>query len=286
MRQSHLFSANRSLTDKIPLEITDIICKTIISKSKLYDIDFSINPYVGCQHNCIYCFARSMFERRNMSRQWGQFVDVKINAPAILQKQLRRIRRGTILVSSVTDPYQPIEQQLGLTRRLLSLLSRGRFQIFVLTKSALVSRDIDIFCENPQWEIGLTLTTADDGLRALIEPEASPVEERLSALRTMADAGVTTYAFLGPMLPFLSEDTTSELLDTFIELGVSHIIIDRLNLKRGNIPRVVTALKERLPCEVKTFTDACKSASPYFSRLKVNIRNECMLRGLNHGFCY
>ncbi|MHA2231572.1 MAG: radical SAM protein [Candidatus Hodarchaeales archaeon] len=289
MKQGRLFSTEKPLATEASIAVDEIVCKTIISKSGLYGIDYSINPYISCQHDCVYCFARSMYERHGQSdssREWGEFVAAKINAVPILQKQLRRIKRGTILVSSVTDPYQPVEQHFRLTRRLLSHLSGREFQITVLTKNALISRDIDIFQENSHWEIGLTLTTVDDDLRSLIEPQASSVEERIGALRTLATAGITTFAFLGPMLPFVSEAALSELLDALAEVNVSYVMIDRLNLKRGSVQRLNPVLKEILPRRTEAFFDACRQNSLYFAKLKERIRDECAHRDLQSHFCY
>ncbi len=286
MKQGRLFPIESPLTLDSSTIVNEVDCKTILSKSGLYDIDFSINPYKGCQHNCSYCYARSMVERWGEKRQWGHYVDVKMNAPKVLQKQLRRITSGSVLISSVTDPYQPIEQHFRLTRRLLSILSGTRFHIVVLTKSALVSRDIDIFQENPHWEIGMTLTTASDALRAIIEPQASPIKERLNSLRMLADAGVKTYAFLGPMLPFIFEDTLTELMDSLSEAAVSYVMVDRLNTRGDSIKRLIPILETMLPDRTDEFLKSCRKDSSYFLRLKARVGNECARRGLQVQFCY
>ncbi|MFX1512648.1 MAG: radical SAM protein [Promethearchaeota archaeon] len=286
MKQGRLLIDSGLTKQNASLKIRNIQCKTIISKSKLYGIDYSINPYTGCQHNCVYCYARSMFERWEQNRKWGKFVDIKLNAPAILQKQLQRIQKGSILISSVTDPYQPIEKESRLTRQLLSLLSKKKFQISILTKSALVTRDIGIFQENPDWEIGLTLTTADDTIRALMEPHASSTEERFKALRILVNAGVKTYAFLGPLLPFISEDSTLELLDTLSDLNVPHVLVDRLNIKQGSLEQIVSKLVNKMPCSTSQFLAACKQNSNYYFNLKRLIEKESSLRGIKTYFCY
>lgn len=227
-----------------------------------------------------------MFERWGNKRQWGQFVDAKVNAPAILAKQLRRTTAGTILISSVTDPYQPVEEYFRLTRRLLSLLSGMKFRVVILTKSPLVTRDIDIFQKNSHWEVGLTLTTADDTVRTLSEPQASSIEERIEALRVLTDAGVKAYAFLGPMIPFVSEDTLPELLDTLADVKISHVMIDRLNLRGSSVNRMVPVVREIMPNKTEEFFEACRRSSSYFAKLKERIRNECIRRGLEPNFCY
>jgi DNA repair photolyase len=286
MKQGRLFPTESVMATNSSIAVNETQCKTILSKSGLYGIDFSINPYTGCEHHCTYCFARSMFERWGNKRQWGEFVDAKVNAPAILTKQLCRIATGTVLISSVTDPYQPVEAHFRLTRRLLSLLSGKKFQVVILTKSPLVTRDIDIFQKNAHWEIGLTLTTADDTVRALVEPQASSTEERISALQLLKDAGVNTYAFLGPLLPYISENTLPELLDGLAEVRVSHVMIDRLNVRGSSVKRMTPVVTKLLPDKTEEFFEASKQNSNYFTQLKTRVRKECIRRGLEPHFCY
>jgi DNA repair photolyase len=286
MKQGRLFPIESAMAIDSAIAVSETQCKTILSKSGLYGIDFSINPYTGCEHHCTYCFARSMFERWGNKRPWGEFVDAKVNAPAILMKQLRRITTGTVLISSVTDPYQPVEAHFRLTRRLLSLLSGKKFQVVILTKSSLVTRDVDIFQENPHWEVGLTLTTADDTVQTLVEPQASSTEDRIGALRFLKDAGVNTYAFLGPVLPFISEKTLPELLDALAEAKVSHVMIDRLNIRGSSVKRMAPVVRKILPNKTEEFFEASRQNSSYFNQLKMRVRKECVRRGLEPNFCY
>ncbi len=187
-------------------------------------MDYCINPYVGCAHGCRYCYATFMKRYTGHSEEWGTFVDIKVNAPEVLAKQVKRIRNGQVLLSSVTDPYQPIESKYGLTRQCLEILLRHSFSVDILTKSPLVLRDIDRIKEFEQIEVGLTITTDDDEVRKIFEPNVPPIAARLDTLKKLFDQGVRTYAFIGPVLPM-----NPERLAKMIRPYVHRILIDRMN---------------------------------------------------------
>jgi DNA repair photolyase len=155
---------------------------------------------------------------------WGSFVDVKINAPEVLRRQLKRIKRGNIIISSVTDPYQPAEAKYKITRKCLEALAPCQLPVSILTKSPLVLRDIDIISRFKDIEVGLTITTDDDKMRRIFEPEAPPVPARIDALKKLHKAGISTYVFIGPLLPMNPESLAGQ-----ISPFVNRILIDRMN---------------------------------------------------------
>lgn len=205
------------------LKVKEVKAKSILNKSKVFD--YCLNPYTGCQISCAYCYAR-LFMRRysGHSEPWGEFVDVKVNAPEILKKQLVRAKPGTVWISSVCDPYQPLEAQYRLTRSCLKELANKDFPVNIQTKSKLVLRDIDLFQEFKAIEVGFTITTDDEQVAKLFEPGATPVEERLNALETIHASGVNTFAFVGPVLP-----GNPERLIERLEGKVDTVLIDRMN---------------------------------------------------------
>jgi len=206
--------------------VRETTAKVILSTSKVYD--YAVNPYTGCEHACSYCYARFMRRFSGHKEPWGEFVDVKINAPALLEAETRRKRRGTVWVSGVCDPYQPLEERYGLTRRCLATLVRERWPVRVQTRSPLVVRDLDIFTGAEDLEVGLTVTTADDRVRRLFEPRAPAIGERLHALEELHGAGVRTFAMIAPMLPGVHG--LAELL-----VGkVDHLLLDRMNYGYGD----------------------------------------------------
>ena len=132
----------------------EIHAKSILSKSGIDGISYCVNPYVGCAHACSYCYASFMKRFTGHQEPWGDFVDVKVNAPALLERQIQKARPGRIFLSTVTDPYQPVEEVYGVTRSCLEVLCSSPFPVDILTKSPLVLRDMSLFKELRHPEIG------------------------------------------------------------------------------------------------------------------------------------
>ena len=248
------------------VKIREVQAKSILNKSKIFD--YCVNAYIGCQVNCRYCYAR-LFMRRysGHSEPWGAFVDIKVNAPEVLRKQVVRARKGTVWLSSVCDPYQPLEEKYRLTRQCLSILADARFPVNLQTKMALVLRDLDIIEKFERIEVGMTLTTDDERIARMFEPRASPVEERIAALERIHSRGISTFAFVGPLLPGGPRRLISALagkvnkvrvdrmnyMDTVVglyrKLGLSQAATDRFFREQArSIAR--EAARVGLPCEV------------------------------------
>ncbi len=122
--------------------VKEIRAKSILSASKVYD--YVVNPYTGCQHACTYCYARFMKRFTGHKEPWGEFVDVKINAPYLLRVEINKKKKGSVWMSGVCDPYQPLEAKYGITRRCLEILVQNSWPVIVQTRSPLVLRDVDI----------------------------------------------------------------------------------------------------------------------------------------------
>jgi DNA repair photolyase len=158
------------------------------------------------------------------SEPWGEFVDVKVNAVEVLRKQLLKARRGTVWISSVCDPYQPLERKYELTRRCLRELLEKQFPVNLQTKSALVLRDLDLLAKIEEIEVGFTITTEDERIARIFEPGASPVKERIESLARIHSAGIRTFAFIGPLLP-----GSAHRLVEALKGKVDKVLIDRMN---------------------------------------------------------
>jgi DNA repair photolyase len=190
---------------------------------------------------------------------WGDFVDAKINASEVLKKQLDKAKKGTVWISSVCDPYQPLEAKYELTRRCLKELLKKQFPVNIQTKSKLVLRDLDLFQEFEEIDVGFTITTDDERMTKLFEPNATPVKERLTALEKIHSLGIKTFAFVGPLLPGNPEKLIEKL-----EGKVDNIYIDKMNyiysikgfyhklgLQRETTDKFFHEYKERLISELK-----------------------------------
>ncbi len=201
--------------------VKEVKAKSILSISKVYD--YVVNPYIGCQHACSYCYARFTKRFTGHREPWGEFVDVKINAPEILGIEIRKKRRGRVWVSGVCDPYQPLERRYELTRRCLGILAQHKWPVVIQTRSPLVLRDIEILKEAVGFDVGLTVTTVDEGIRELFEPHAPSIVDRVKALDELHRTGIRTYAMIAPILP------EAEGLPEILEGKVDYVLVDRLN---------------------------------------------------------
>ncbi len=206
--------------------VREIFAKAVLSKSQIYD--YAMNPYVGCSHSCRYCYAAFMRRFTGHKEKWGEFVDVKINAPELLAKEIQRKRMGRVWVSGVCDPYQAAEKRYKLTGRCLDILMENQWPVTIQTKSSLVLRDIEILEKSKDIEVGFSITTADERMRKIFEPGAPPIKERIHALDVLHSRGIQTFAMIAPLLP-RADGLIEELSGK-----VDHILIDRLNYFYAN----------------------------------------------------
>ena len=219
-------------------------CNAALSKSRLPDLVYSLNPYFGCEHSCIYCYSPSVFRNEAVARNWGRFVKAKTNIAEVLAKEVQRYNSGVVGVSTVTDPYQPAEFKFSLTRQCLEILSRSNFPISIQTKSNLVLRDVDIIKPNKA-EVGVTLTSLADEIARKIEPCASTPESRVQVLEEFSSRGVKTWIFLGPIIPRVNDD--SENINKILEIAErtkSRVLYDKLNLKHWVLERMTPVLEQ------------------------------------------
>ena len=266
------------------LRVCEVMAKSILNPSQISGVAYAINPYVGCQHGCVYCYARFMSRHTgHMGEEWGSFVDVKINAARVLQQQLRQRRQavqGTVMFSSVTDAYQPLERRFGLTRSCLELLRNYQVPVSILTKSDLVLRDADLLGEFNEADVGMTIITLDDRVQRVFEAQAPPVSRRLAALAELAGRGLPIWAFVGPIIPYLSAPTLDELIRRLGETGVSHILFDRLNLKSGNWPVIRRALQTSFADQYAAIEAALKPGNSYYLELREQLEDVCQRHGV------
>lgn len=258
------------------MKIREVTCKAALSPSRIPGYDYALNPYRGCQHACVYCYSPGVLRER---RKWGSFVDVKINLPRLLSKELRRRRRGVVGVSTVTDAYQPVEQRYRLTRACLKLLLKHDFPVVVQTKSVLVLRDLDLIKRFSRVEVGFTITTGDSELAGKYEPYASRVEERLEALGRISEEGVKTWVFIGPIMPYLTDrdNDLERLLSRLAGSGVGEVIVDRLNFRPGVRERVMLFIEQHFPELVEKYRGLDNA---YFDRVRSEIAGLCKEKGL------
>jgi len=192
------------------MQIKEVICKTALSNSCLPGLKYSLNPYRGCQHNCAYCYVPNVLRiNRNI---WGSFVYFKKNIPNVLSKELKNKKPGVVAISTVTDPYQPIEKKYNLTRYCLEQLLFYDFPVCLQTKSKLIIRDLDIISKFSDAEIMFSIGTINDSERKLLEPYSSSINDRLDALNKCSEANIKTSVFFGPIYPTIKPEDLPESL--------------------------------------------------------------------------
>lgn len=223
--------------------IRTIQCHSVLTKSKLPEVDYCINPYVGCLHRCAYCYARFMSRFTGHSEdEWGHFLDVKGNAASVLRKELKRRKiDGTVLLGSVTDAYQSAEKKYGITRACLEVLVEFDVSVSILTKSIFVTRDIDLLSKLSNCEVGLTVEFSDNQLSSIFDPSASSISERIEALDQLRASGICTYAFIGPIMPGL---TDIEQIIRLLAGKVDYLMAESLNTSCGNKQAILTIIEK------------------------------------------
>ena len=220
----------------------------VLSKTGLYDLDYAYNPYAGCYHGCRYCYGRAYTRYREVAETWGEIVYVKENAVEVLREDVGRARRGVVGVSTITDPYQPIEAEELLTRRGLEVLLGSGFEVSIQTKSPLVLRDLDLLSKyRDRVDVGLTITTLDPGVAGLMEPRAPAPSSRAEALRRLSTEGISTWIFLGPIMRGVNDSLESikEIAALASETG-SKLYYDFFRMKRG-LAVAMSAIKNSYP---------------------------------------
>ncbi|MCL4502118.1 MAG: radical SAM protein [Deltaproteobacteria bacterium] len=212
------------------MQIAEITVKTALVKSGIPGVEYVINPYLGCGHGCKYCYAVFMkkYARRFQGQPWGSFVEAKVNIAEVLRRELARKRqRGRAMLSSVCDPYQPVEGKYRLTRQILSALKEFGWGIDILTRSPLVTRDLDILAGAHEVSLGFSIPTDDESVRRVTEPQAPPIPARINALKQVREAGINPWVFIAPLLP-MNPARLAELIAPY----ASRVMMDPLNYRR------------------------------------------------------
>ena len=256
--------------------VKKVISKSIITKSSLPGIDYVINPYIGCQHACIYCYAE--FMKRFTSHggdTWGEFLDVK-------QYDWDKIRPEkydgkTLLFSSVTDPYTPLEVKYENTRRVLQKLISTKASVKILTKSSLVTRDIDLFKQFENIQVGISLNTIDEEFARIIEPRASKPKDRLEALRMIAKAGIPVYVFISPIFPKISD--WQGIIDAALPF-TDDFRFENLNFRGHNVSRIMKLVNTMYP-ELSEYYDHVKRYPSVWDEIEEDIKTYCTLREIH-----
>jgi DNA repair photolyase len=247
--------------------------KQIITRSNLPAADYVINPYIGCQHSCIYCYADFMKRfTGHTGEKWGDFVDIRINAHKTIKN--KSYGNKSILIGSVTDPYQPIESKYKITRNILEKLVLFQPNLGILTKSKLIKRDIELLKKFTNLRIGVSLNTINDNISKCLEPHASSANSRISTLKELYNAGLKTYLFISPIFPDLTD--FKELVEK-VHPFVYEVAFENLNIRPNNRKAVYSFVKKHMPNNFKLYSELKPDCS-YWNNYEKQIIDFCMLR--------
>jgi DNA repair photolyase len=211
-----------------PPTVTEISVKSVVTGSRGFGSpgDYTINPYRGCAHGCLYCYA-TKFVHDDLSKRenWGHWVEVTTNAADALLQDLPKLFGASIFFGSATDPYQPIETKLGLTRQLLEILLMAHpAKIHLQTRSPHVTRDIDVLQKfGDALTVGLSIPTDSEVVRRAFEPRAPSLARRIEAGKLLRDAGIRAEATVAPLLPCTPERLVQKLAPVFERAWVGRI---------------------------------------------------------------
>ena len=219
--------------------VTRETAKSILTRNDSPDIPFrvSINPYRGCEHGCIYCFARPSHSYLGLSPglDFESRLFAKVNAPQLLRAALaaKNYQPEVIALGVNTDAYQPVERELRITRGILEVLHEARHPVALITKSSLIERDLDLLVPMAARNLvaaTVTITTLDHDLARSLEPRAASPTRRLRVLRTLAEAGVPVFVSVSPLIPFVNDNELESILEACAEAGAkgAHYIVMRL----------------------------------------------------------
>lgn len=224
---------------QIKTQVVSEVAKSILSHNSSPDVPFnvSLNPYRGCEHGCIYCFARPTHSYLGLSPglDFETRLFAKVNAPELLRRELARTSYvpEPIAIGVNTDAYQPCERELRITRQVLEVLNEGNHPCALITKSSLIERDIDLIAamaEKRQAIAAITLTTLDPAISRTLEPRAAAPARRLRTIRTLAEAGIPVGVSIAPIIPFVTEPEIERILEAVHEAGATsaHYVVLRL----------------------------------------------------------
>ena len=230
--------------------------KSIITRNNSPDVGFetSLNPYRGCEHGCIYCYARPTHEYLGFSAglDFESKIMVKANAPELLLGELEspRWQPQTLVLSGVTDPYQPIERKLCITRGCLEVLAKFRNPVAIITKNRLVTRDIDILSKLAAFNavaVNVSVTSLDSDLQRVLEPRTSSPQARLDAVTQLRNAGIPTGVMVAPIIPGLTDHEVPKIVDACAKAGAQFAAYTIVRLPWAVAPLFEHWLEEHFP---------------------------------------
>lgn len=221
------------------VRVAEVAAKSALNRVRGMGFTWSLNPYTGCAHQCVFCYARGTHAYRELDgvREWGSVLTAKVNLAAVLRADLARstYRGDEIAIGTATDPYQPLEGRYRLMRGILAALRDARAPFHITTRSPLIVRDLDLLAQcagRAEVGVAVSIATLDDRVAREIEPTVAPPRQRLRAVRALADARIRVGVAVAPVLPEITDDAAAmaAVVHAAADAGASHVWHSALNL--------------------------------------------------------
>lgn len=250
--------------------------KDYLTKSNLPASDYVINPYIGCPHGCVYCYACFMKRFTGHKEKWGSFVDIKLCDKPI---NLEKIKGKSVFLSSVTDCYNPLEEKYKVTRRILEQLAEAECELGISTKSGLILRDLDLLKKCKNLKVSMSINTLDEEFRRDMDHAAS-IKKRLETLKKLHENGIYTVLFLSPMFPVLTDykailEQTRGFIDEYW--------FENLNLRGSYKETILSYINEKFPQLSELYNRIyVQGKRDYWQHLAIEIEAYCEERNIKH----
>jgi DNA repair photolyase len=267
-------------------------CRSALNPVRNMDFKWSLNPYMGCEHQCTFCYVRA-FERRAerpAGERYGESIRVKVNIAEVLRRELARRtwKREEVAIGAATDPYQPIEGRYRLTRRCLQVLCAARNPFGLITRGPLIVRDIDVLQEasrRAEVSVNVSVPTLDERVWRTTEPGTSPPRQRLRAVRMLVEAGIKAGVGMAPILPGISDrpEQLAAVVRAARDAGATHLWANVLFLRPGTREHFLEHLARDWPAELARYEQLYSRGAYLSSRVTEPVRRQIAALRTEHG---
>lgn len=253
-----------------------VVTNDYLTKSNLPASDYVINPYVGCPHGCKYCYAAFMKRFTGHDEAWGSFIDIKeCNKPI----NIKRLAGKSVFISSVTDCYNPYEEKYRITRNILEQLIGADCQITISTKSRLILRDLDLLKRLPNLKVSFSINTLNESFRKDMD-RGSTIEERLTAMESLHNAGIYTVLFMSPIFPYITE--CKEIIGAAQNIADEYWF-ENLNLRGAYKKEILDYINNHYPQLMQEYIKIyLQKDTSYWKELALELDNYCQKLGVTY----
>lgn len=260
------------------IEIREVGIKRILNPTSIDLGEYVINPYKGCAYSCMYCYVKYNKVTSRDSRCWGDYVDVRINAPSALSKELFIKKPKRVLLGSTTECFQPLERQYRVTKSILEILNENKVYYSILTRSPIIEDYLSLLSEGYCENIYFTVNNYEDSIKMKIEPKTPSFNERINTIKKLQKVGIPVIPYFSPVLPFITNiEEAFKVLPDSNEIG-----FEGLNFNLGSIGEVISEIKKVHP-DIAERYDKMRSNKVYYNNIWNSIRKDVIKKAKREG---